>query len=341
MTNYLQSIPLKQAYPKAAWSSILAPTLYNIFTADIPHSDDTTLATFADDTGVISSNLDINIAIKTFIALLQQLYNFVSRSTVHTKFIELQNKYLSKKENMELKRFCETRWICQISACIAVKKTFPVILLLLHQISLETKSEKQMEAKSLLFHINFEFIFCLYLFCDTFSEIKIVSGYLQKSDSDLSSSCLLVESLINYLMDFKNTPNKFEDLLKEVELCAQKNNIQLPNEKVKETRFRKLPKQFSSYLTEVATAENRKIIPLDKTALQFFKNLKEKESKKRLSGHFHEKIRLPPNFKRESYYKNCKVCTKNKIRKQTQYQYRECNVPLCVGICFEDFHKSL
>jgi len=82
-------------------------------------------------------------------------------------------------------------------------------------------------------------------------------------------------------------------------------------------------------------------VPLDKTALQFFKNLKEKESKKRLSGHFHEKIRPPHNFKRESYYKNCKVCTKNKIRKQTQYQCRECNVPLCVGICFEDFHKSL
>jgi len=41
-------------------------------------------------------------------------------------------------------------------------------------------------------------------------------------------------------------------------MCT-KNNIQLPNETVKETRFRKLPKQFSSYLTEVATAENRKI----------------------------------------------------------------------------------
>ena len=197
--------------------------------------------------------------IEKFITLLQQLYNFVSRSTVHTKFIELQNKYLPKKENMELKRLCETRWICQISACIAVKKTFPVILLFLHQISPESKSEKEMEAKSLLFHINFEFIFCLYLFCDTFSEIKIVSDYLQKPDSDLGSSCLLVESLVNYLMEFRNIPNKFEDLLKEVELCAQKNNIQLPHETVKETRIRKFPKQFSSYLTEVTTSESRKI----------------------------------------------------------------------------------
>uniref|UniRef100_A0A2S2QT48 Uncharacterized protein n=1 Tax=Sipha flava TaxID=143950 RepID=A0A2S2QT48_9HEMI len=41
-------------------------------------------------------------------------------------------------------------------------------------------------------------------------------------------------------------------------MCT-KNNIQLPNKTVKETRFRELPKQFSSYLTEVATSENRKI----------------------------------------------------------------------------------
>jgi hypothetical protein len=33
--------------------NIFAPTLHNIFTADIPHSNDTILA-FADDTGIIS-----------------------------------------------------------------------------------------------------------------------------------------------------------------------------------------------------------------------------------------------------------------------------------------------
>jgi hypothetical protein len=44
--------------------SILASTLCKIFTATIPHSNDTILATFADDTGIISSNLDINIEIK-------------------------------------------------------------------------------------------------------------------------------------------------------------------------------------------------------------------------------------------------------------------------------------
>jgi len=36
--------------------SILAPTLYNLFTSDIPHSNNSTLATFADDTTILSSN---------------------------------------------------------------------------------------------------------------------------------------------------------------------------------------------------------------------------------------------------------------------------------------------
>jgi hypothetical protein len=43
--------------------SILAPTLYNLYTADIPHSTLTNLSTFADDTCISSSDQDINVAI--------------------------------------------------------------------------------------------------------------------------------------------------------------------------------------------------------------------------------------------------------------------------------------
>lgn len=139
------------------------------------------------------------------------------------------------------------------------KKTLSVILLLLNKISLESKGEKEIEAKSLLVHINFEFIFCLFLYCDTFNEIKIVSDYLQKADSDLGSSCILISSLVNYLTDFRNIPGKFEALWKEVELYAQNNNIQLPNEAVKEIRHRKLPKQFNLYITELTTSKSKQI----------------------------------------------------------------------------------
>jgi len=54
--------PINAGIPQG---SILAPTLYNIFTSDIPHSNNTHLATFADDTAILSSNPDSNSSTKS------------------------------------------------------------------------------------------------------------------------------------------------------------------------------------------------------------------------------------------------------------------------------------
>lgn len=53
--------PIKAGIPHG---SILTPTLYNIYTADISHTINICLATYADNTGVIFFNLDINIVTK-------------------------------------------------------------------------------------------------------------------------------------------------------------------------------------------------------------------------------------------------------------------------------------
>jgi hypothetical protein len=57
-------------------SSILAPTLYNLFTSDIPHSDQTILATFADDTGIISTKFDITVASSALQTHLTEFQNW-------------------------------------------------------------------------------------------------------------------------------------------------------------------------------------------------------------------------------------------------------------------------
>lgn len=56
--------------------SILSPTLYNIFTADLPQSNSTTLATFADDTAITSSNSDVTTAINNLQSHLTQLQDW-------------------------------------------------------------------------------------------------------------------------------------------------------------------------------------------------------------------------------------------------------------------------
>ncbi|KAE9545294.1 hypothetical protein AGLY_000837 [Aphis glycines] len=58
------------------------------------------------------------------------------------------------------------------------------------------------------------------------------------------------------------------------------------------------------------------------------------------NNHYSEKIPPPPNFKRETYLKNCKQCYKTKIRKQTSFQCKSCGKPLCPSKCFEEWHKD-
>uniref|UniRef100_A0A2S2N814 Putative RNA-directed DNA polymerase n=1 Tax=Schizaphis graminum TaxID=13262 RepID=A0A2S2N814_SCHGA len=56
--------------------SILAPTLYNIYTSDIPQSHLTSLATFADDTCIISSDPDIITSTENLQSHLNDLQNW-------------------------------------------------------------------------------------------------------------------------------------------------------------------------------------------------------------------------------------------------------------------------
>ncbi len=63
-----------------------------------------------------------------FFALLQEVYNFVSGSCVHAKWIELQKTEMPDQVPIELKRLCKTRWTAQIRACDAVKSGLPILL---------------------------------------------------------------------------------------------------------------------------------------------------------------------------------------------------------------------
>lgn len=98
-------------------------------------------------------------------------------------------------------------------------------MLLLDKIILESKCEKSLETSSFLVDKNFEFLFYLHLFCETLPELKIVSDFLQKSKSDLSSSCSLINALISRLNEYRNNIKKFNILIEGVNLTTKNNNI--------------------------------------------------------------------------------------------------------------------
>lgn len=59
--------------------SDLSPILYNIFTSDTPLSNSTTLATYADDTAILASNLDPNKAVDSIQCHLNQVFEWANK----------------------------------------------------------------------------------------------------------------------------------------------------------------------------------------------------------------------------------------------------------------------
>lgn len=52
----------------------------------------------------------------------------------------------------------------------------------------------------------------------------------------------------------------------------------------------------------------------------------------------HVSLRIPPTEKRKYPQKPCVVCTRHGIRHDTRYWCKVCNVGLCKGRCFDEYH---
>ena len=121
--------------------------------------------------------------VRDFFSLLECLYVFLSGSAVHSMYVDVQ-KRLSLSVT-ELQRLSDTRWACQIAACRAAMKSFPVILVCLAEV-IATNSRRATEARGLLEQMNFSFLFNLSLFTKVLSLLKVLADLLQSRDCSLS-----------------------------------------------------------------------------------------------------------------------------------------------------------
>ena len=67
--EYSDLKPVKAGVPQG---SVLGPVLYLIFTSDIPQPTGTTVATFADDTGILAVGANVEAATKNYNKRLTQ-----------------------------------------------------------------------------------------------------------------------------------------------------------------------------------------------------------------------------------------------------------------------------
>lgn len=122
--------------------------------------------------------------VKMFFGTVENLYIFVSGSSVHAKFVKIQ-KDMKYKSIIELKRVCLTRWTAQVFACVSLKKVLSPLLVLLNNL-INEKSDRAAESKGLLHLIDFNFIFNLVMFCYILGLFKNTSDYLQNVNAEMA-----------------------------------------------------------------------------------------------------------------------------------------------------------
>ncbi|KAL4090975.1 hypothetical protein QTP88_025725 [Uroleucon formosanum] len=181
----------------------------------------------------VAKNVD---EVNFFFNFLQDLYNFISGSSIHSKFIELQKQIFKITKPIKLKRLCLTRWSSQIHTCRAVKATLEVILLLLYKISNE-KSIRSSEAIGLLKNIDFKFIYLLLFFNDLLSQINLLTKYLQDKNADMAKAIILLNSLKEHF-------------------CLIRNHLNYHSKLYKKNRVKKLPKHLQKYIVEGNSLES-------------------------------------------------------------------------------------
>lgn len=152
----------------------------------------------------------------------------------------------------ELKSISDTRWTCQFASCLAIKKTFPAILVTLFQCKNENH-DRAITARSLLNEINMSFIFHLHLFYEVLKKTKVVSDYLQNKEFDITNASNLITSCSDHFSEMRNSCEEFKTIWTESVTVAENNNIDI--ECPFGVRPRKLPPHLQQFITESPHSE--------------------------------------------------------------------------------------
>lgn len=135
-----------------------------------------------------------------FFALLQQLYNFISGSYVHLKWLDVQRELYPSQQPRELQSLSDTRWACRYAACRNVRDRLPAVLKLLQDLSLEKQGERSVLARGLLSQIDLQFLGLLVTFCEVLGDAKCLSDMLQSRTLNLARAVDLVLVLLDRRM---------------------------------------------------------------------------------------------------------------------------------------------
>lgn len=164
--------------------------------------------------------------VDNFFTVVQKLYNFMSGSYVHPKWLNMQKRLFEGTPPRELQKLSDTRWACRQKACQTILDRLPAIICVLEELVAGESGDRSVEARSLLALIDVQFVALLVTIGKLFGEAKCHSDALQSQNLDLGVAVYLVEALVDSLQSFRNEEH-FEGLWRTVIATAQACNIDI------------------------------------------------------------------------------------------------------------------
>lgn len=220
-----------------------------------------------------------------FFNTLQSLYIFMSGSSIHSIFMQVQNDL--KMKVTQLKKLSDTRWTCQHASCIAIKSTLPAVVVTLTKIESEN-SDRAAEASGLLQRLNFSFLFHLNLFCVILRDTKILSDFLQSENCDMVHAINLVAAVREKIGRMCQSEEDFQAIWDDSLADGKKIGveIEIPCDISLANRRKQLPKYLSDYLHDFHDQANDLPVSHSDFRNNVFKNIVNKvdeELRKRFS----------------------------------------------------------
>ena len=184
-----------------------------------------------------------------FFVVVEKLYVYVSGSSVHARWLEMQKTVYPMQKARELQKLSDTRWACRYSACKAIRDTLQAIFLLLDEMSTSKNAQRAVEARSLISAIDANFVITLELLCDILGRTQSLSSMLQSATADLARAVDLIDIAVQDLVKDRLTDEHFDKVWTAAEKlctlsgldCVHSPDDASSTQGSKSTRVRRLP----------------------------------------------------------------------------------------------------
>lgn len=195
---------------------------------------------------VLSSVARVSRHVNTFFETLNSVHGFMTESSRHARFMDIQKELNPARQCLELERSVDTRWGSKSGSVTKILTLLDVILETLAEYSETNSGQTKLEAESLLQQMQTKkFQFLLVTFGNIFEMSDFATKGLQSPALSVTDCIHLIEGLKSNLKVFKDNTNlDFEKVLKLTHDLMEKHDVHKMD--ISASRERKLPAKLAA-----------------------------------------------------------------------------------------------